>query len=90
MSARTFTVLSRRWCHLCHELIAALGPVAARYGWRVEEIDVDADPVLEARWDEHVPVLFAGGVEICRHRFDADAVHAFCAAFPLKSGAFPG
>jgi thioredoxin reductase (NADPH) len=71
-------------------LITALEPVAAQYGWRVEEIDIDADPALEVCWDEHVPVLFAGEVEICRHRLDAAAVHAFCAAFPLESSVFPG
>ena len=85
----TFTVLSRQWCHLCHELIEALEPVARHYGWRIEILDVDADPALEARWDEHVPVLLAGEVEICRHRFDAKAVRAFCEAFPIESDALP-
>jgi thioredoxin reductase (NADPH) len=86
---RTFTVLSRQWCHLCHDLIAALEPIAARHGWLIEVIDVDEDPDLAARWDERVPVLLADGREICHHRLDAEAVSAFCEAFPLESGVFP-
>jgi thioredoxin reductase (NADPH) len=88
-AARTFTVLSRQWCHLCHEMVAALTPLAARHGWQVEEIDIDADPALEARWDEDVPVLLAGEEEICRHRLDEAAVHAFCLAHPVESSVFP-
>jgi thioredoxin reductase (NADPH) len=85
----TFTVLSRQWCHLCHELIAALEPIAARYGWRIEVVDVDEHPDLEARWDELVPVLLVGDKEICHHRLNADAVYAHCGVFPLKSDVLP-
>jgi hypothetical protein len=42
-----------------------------------EEIDVDADPALEARYGELVPVLAeAGGDEICRTRLDEAALRA--------------
>ncbi|MDR1227621.1 MAG: glutaredoxin family protein [Azoarcus sp.] len=90
MSARIFTVLSRQWCHLCHELIAALEPLAVRHGWRIEVVDVDEAPDLEARWNERVPVLLAGEREICHHRLDTEAVVAFCKAFPLESNDLPG
>jgi thioredoxin reductase (NADPH) len=90
LSARVFTVLSRQWCHLCHELIAALEPVAACHGWRIDVVDVDDDPALEARWNELVPVLLAGEREICHHRLDTEAVIAFCKAFPLEPDALPG
>lgn len=40
-----------------------------------EEIDVDSDPALEARYGEDVPVLLdAQGREICRHRLDPGAL----------------
>ena len=83
MNARVgvFTVLSRQWCHLCHEMTEALEPIAQHHGWRIEVIDIDLDPELEARWDEFVPVLLVNDTEICRYRLDADAVHAFCGAF---------
>jgi exonuclease III len=55
----------------------ALAPLAARFGWTVEEIDIDADPMLEKRWSDHVPVLLVGDRELCRHRIDATTVKAF-------------
>ena len=78
MTARAgvFTVLSRQWCHLCHELIDALCPIAQHYGWRVEVIDIEQDPALEVRWDELIPVVLVDGVEICHHRLDVEAVRA--------------
>jgi thioredoxin reductase (NADPH) len=70
-------------------MIAALSPVAARYGWRIEVVDIDEDPTLEARWNELAPVLLVDGREICHHRLDAEAVSAFCETFPLESNALP-
>jgi thioredoxin reductase (NADPH) len=79
-SEGTFTVLSRQWCHLCHDLIAALEPIAAQYGWGIEVVDIDRHPALEARWDEQVPVVLVGDIELCHHRLDEAAVHARCRA----------
>ena len=42
----------------------------------IEWIDIDEDPLLEARYDERVPVLMLDGVELCQYRLDARAVHA--------------
>src|SRR5215472_3363641 len=74
------TLLTRGYCHLCDEMRAALAPLAAQAGLSVEEIDVDSDPALEARWGEHVPVLLAGERELCRHRLDRAALAAFASA----------
>lgn len=68
------TVLSRQWCHLCHDLEAALAPLAAELGCEVEVLDVDADPALEARWDEWVPVVLHGDVELCHYHLDEAAI----------------
>ncbi len=46
-------------------------------GVQFEEIDVDADPVLEARYGEWVPLLAdPAGVEICHYHLDEAAVRA--------------
>ena len=37
-TTKRFTVLSREWCHLCHELVDALQPIAAEYGWAGHEL----------------------------------------------------
>jgi glutaredoxin len=83
--ARVFTVLSREWCHLCHELVEQLAPLAAEFGWSVEVIDVDRHPELEARWDELVPVLLVGDIELCHYHLDEAVVRAYCRRFPLES-----
>jgi glutaredoxin len=82
---RELIVLSREWCHLCHELVDALLPLAAELGWTVQVIDVDQHPELEARWDELVPVVLAGDTELCHYHLDTAAVRAYCSGFPLES-----
>ena len=78
---RELTVMSREWCHLCHDLVEALLPLAAELGWSVRVLDVDRDPVLEARWDELVPVVLHGDHELCHYHLDEAAVRAYCTAF---------
>ena len=54
-----------------------LASLAAMFGWAIDEIDIDADAVLEKQWGESVPVLLVGKSELCRHRIDAALVTAF-------------
>ncbi|MBI2278328.1 MAG: glutaredoxin family protein [Dechloromonas sp.] len=64
------TLMSRNYCHLCHDMELALAPLAAEFGATVRILDVDADPVLEAKYDELVPVLLHGENEICHYFLD--------------------
>lgn len=72
-----FTLYSRHYCHLCQDMLDALlalqTPAAP---FTVEVIDVDADPLLLARFDALVPVLFAELDQpgLCHYFLDADAV----------------
>ena len=85
------TLLTRAYCHLCDEMLAAVRPIAASYAVPIDMIDVDADPALEAAYGELVPVLFAGspttGTELCRYRLDAGRVAAALAAALADLGA---
>lgn len=74
MTAPAFTLYGRKWCHLCDDMLAALEAMRPAWDFSVTVIDVDSDPVLEAKYDEIVPVLALGERELCRYRFDADAV----------------
>ena len=78
--AARLTLLTRAYCHLCDDMRRALQPVAARFGATVEEIDVDADPMLEVAYGVKVPVLllgdFADGHELCHYHFDKKRVEA--------------
>lgn len=73
------TVLSRCYCHLCHDMEAALLPLAAEFQARVTVVDVDEDPALEALYDERVPVLLHGENELCHHFLDHAKVREYLA-----------
>lgn len=64
------TLLGRSYCHLCHDMEVALAPLAAQFSAAVTVVDVDADPVLEAKYDEMVPVLLHGEIELCHYFLD--------------------
>lgn len=75
--ATELTLLSRNYCHLCHEMAEALAPMAEEFGIGVRVIDVDADPELEAKYDELVPVLLFGDDELCHHFLDTTKVREY-------------
>jgi len=68
-------VYGRRYCHLCDDMMAALRALQGQLAFEIELLDVDADPALEARLGERVPVLVdAQGAEICHYWLDEDAL----------------
>lgn len=73
------TLMSRGYCHLCHDMEVALVPLADEFGVTVTVLDVDADPVLEARYDELVPVLLHGETELCHYFLDEAKVREYLA-----------
>lgn len=70
------TVLSRTYCHLCDDLLAALAQFQGRYEFDIEVVDVDSNPRLEEKWGDKVPVLMDGDLEICHYFLDVEAVDA--------------
>jgi len=79
------TLYSRAYCHLCHDMEAALRQVQAEQPFELEVIDVDTDPALEERFNELVPVLMAGERELARYHLDIAALRAELAAHAAKS-----
>jgi len=71
------TLLSRTYCHLCHDMAEALAPLAAEFGAAVTVVDVDADAGLEAKWGELVPVLLHGEHELCHYFLDTPKVRDY-------------
>ena len=84
------TLLTRAYCHLCDEMRDALHPLITGRGVELIEIDVDAEPALEERFGDLVPVLIdgepRGGRELCHHRLDRGAVRAALAARETPPG----
>ena len=63
------TLYTRPGCRLCETARKDLQAAAKHIV--IEEIDVDRDPQLRARYGTDVPVAVAEGRELFRHRFDA-------------------
>ena len=72
---------SRDYCHLCHDMLAALEALRGEPGvafFDIDVVDVDADPVLEEKYNELVPVLVdAEGRELCHYFLDAPKVREY-------------
>ena len=73
------TLLSRSYCHLCHDMEVALRPLAEEFGAQVCIVDVDADAELEAKYDELVPVLLHGEKELCHYFLDEPKTREYLA-----------
>ncbi|MFM0371604.1 glutaredoxin family protein [Paraburkholderia aspalathi] len=75
-SMAPLTLYGRAWCHLCDDMRAALESLLVEFAAQVVVIDVDTDPLLEARYNELVPVLVCDGVELCHYHLDVARVRA--------------
>lgn len=64
------TLYTRPGCHLCEEAKAQIAPLLSKAGARLREVNIDADPVLRARYDSDVPVIFLGARKVAKHRVD--------------------
>jgi glutaredoxin len=57
----TFTVYTRTQCCCCHKALDVLKTAQQRFGFMIEEVDVDSDPDLVAQFDTDVPVVALNG-----------------------------
>jgi len=64
VSTVRITLYSRPGCHLCEAMRDVALPVAEELGARFEEVDVDADPAIAARYDLEIPVLCVDGEKV--------------------------
>ncbi|WP_243642591.1 glutaredoxin family protein [Sulfurisoma sediminicola] len=72
----------RGYCHLCHDMLAALEDLRGEHAFEVEVIDIDADPALESKYNDFVPVLEADGIELCHYFLDAAKVREYLSGHP--------
>ena len=72
MAVPRLQVLSRNYCHLCDDMIAALEAFRNRnqVEFEIDVIDIDADTGLESKYGDKVPVLLRGEREICHYFLD--------------------
>lgn len=57
----TFTVYTRAQCCCCHKALDLLRDHQSRWGFAIEEVDVDGDPELVAKYNTEVPVVAVDG-----------------------------
>ena len=79
--APVLTLYSRQWCHLCRDMEEGVLGLQIELRFALEVLDVDADPELETRFNERVPVLECDGKELCHYVLDAAAVRAYLSDF---------
>ncbi|MGH8745815.1 MAG: glutaredoxin family protein [Burkholderiales bacterium] len=69
------TLYGRTYCHLCEDMLHALEAVQDELQFTIQTVDVDADPSLEERFGERVPVLVGPDEhEICHYFLDLTAL----------------
>lgn len=73
------TLYGRSYCHLCDEMFVALAPLRGEFGFLLEVLDIDSDPVLARRFDTLVPVLMHADTELCHYHLDTGKVRAYLA-----------
>jgi glutaredoxin len=61
-------------CHLCERARSVLVEVRAELPFELEEIDITAEPELERRYRERIPVVVVGGEEAFTFFVDPDAL----------------
>ncbi|HEV7425594.1 MAG TPA: 4a-hydroxytetrahydrobiopterin dehydratase [Thermoanaerobaculia bacterium] len=75
------TFYTRQDCPLCDAAEAAVraATVLHHLPLSISLVDVDKDPVLQAKFTNDVPVIYVDGVEAFRHRVTADELAAWIA-----------
>jgi glutaredoxin len=64
------TIYSKKECHLCEEAHAVLERVAQHYPFEIEEVDIERDPELFAKYSEEIPVIFLEGRKLFKYKVD--------------------
>lgn len=66
------TVVSRKGCRLCDEVISALDSLSSRYDLKVKTVDIDRDKELHDKYWLTIPVVQIKGKDV----FDARRISA--------------
>ncbi len=71
---RTVTLYTRPGCHLCDDARAALERLRAEAPFALQEIDIETDDALHARYLERIPVVALDGEELFDYFVDEEAL----------------
>ncbi|MDP9304661.1 MAG: glutaredoxin family protein [Actinomycetota bacterium] len=79
-SIRNVVLYRAEGCHLCERARKVLEAVRVDVPFALEEIDIDGDPVLEAKYREWLPVVEIDGERAFVYYVDPDAFRRKVAA----------
>lgn len=66
------TLYTRHGCHLCEEARREMLAAGEADSYVLEEIDIDTDPALRARYGMEIPVVSIDGVTVFKYRLTAE------------------
>jgi glutaredoxin len=64
-------------CGLCEEMKAEMSKAGCMELYTLEEVDINSEADLFARYQYEIPVLFIDGVEAFKHRLQPDEFKAY-------------
>ena len=67
------TLYSKPGCHLCEEMKSEMARANCAEAYDLQEVNIESNPELFARYRFDFPVLLIDGVEMFRHQLSAGA-----------------
>ena len=80
VSQRKVVLYHAQGCHLCERALRVLHEIRQEIPFDFEEIDIDGDPTLEARYREWLPVVEIDGERAFVYYVDSGALRRKLAA----------
>jgi len=77
---RKVIVYHAKGCHLCERARAIVAEIRREIPFELEEVEIDGDPELEARYREWLPVVEVDGERAFVYHVDPDAFRRKVAA----------
>lgn len=71
---------TRPGCHLCEEMKEVMSSSGCVELYTLEEVDIETDAELFARYQFEIPVLCINGIEAFRHHLRPDEFKAYVTA----------
>jgi hypothetical protein len=73
MAQARIILYSKPGCHLCELMKKEMAKADCAELYKLEEINIEGNAELLARYRHDIPVLMIDGVEVFRHRLTADS-----------------
>jgi len=76
------TLFSKPSCHLCEEMKREIARADCAEAYDLEEVNIESDAKLFARYRYDIPVLNINGLDVFKHRLRAPEFKAYLSDLP--------